>query len=193
MQRSLIRLVALSLLAAATSACGITGNFRHDPGYAAFDSPGIRDTDREFALSLGPVPLSLARLFVHDDPDLAPLLRDLRAVRVYIYELDGQASRVNERLLSSWTDLAGSGWESVVAVRDDGESVSVLVKTDRHDRIRGLAVMTQDESDVVMINLIGKLRPAMFNAYMAELDIEAPPIEIYADRRQPPSALPLSP
>jgi hypothetical protein len=62
----------------------------------------------------------------------------------------------------------------VATVRDDGELVSVLVRSGREDRVRGMAVMVHDQSEVVLINLIGDFRPEMFNAFMAELDIDAP-------------------
>jgi hypothetical protein len=52
--------------------------------------------------------------------------------------------------------------------------VSVLVRAGRDDRVRGMAVMAQEEDEVVLINLIGDFRPEMFNAFMAELDIDAP-------------------
>jgi hypothetical protein len=55
------RALTVLLPAPALSACGLSGNLRYAPGYADFESPGMRETDREFALSLGPLPLRLAR------------------------------------------------------------------------------------------------------------------------------------
>jgi len=74
--------LTLAALAALLTGCGITGNYRNDPGFAEFDSPGLLDTDREFGISLGALPLGLARWVMADDPEIGPLLRELRAVRV---------------------------------------------------------------------------------------------------------------
>ena len=43
-----------------------------------------------------------------------------------------------------------------------------------------MVVMAQDHGEVVLINLIGEIRPEMFNAYMTELDIDAPDLDIEA-------------
>ena len=58
---STLRSLFLALCTTLLIGCGITGNLRGDPGYAPFESPGLFNTDRVFALSLGPVPLRLAR------------------------------------------------------------------------------------------------------------------------------------
>ena len=81
----LARTVAAALAALLIAGCGITGNFRHDPGYAAFGEPGPLAEDRELGISLGPLPLAFARLVLDDDPEVGPILKDLRAVRVYSY------------------------------------------------------------------------------------------------------------
>src|SRR4029079_5971576 len=87
-----MRLSFRSVLVLAASlplaACGIPGNFRNDLGYADFGSQG-RGTERDIGLSLGPLPLGVARMFLHDDEeDIGPLLKDLRAARVYVYTVD---------------------------------------------------------------------------------------------------------
>jgi hypothetical protein len=78
--------LVVAAAASLVTGCGITGNFRHDPGYADFRSPGPWATDRQIGLSLGPLPLKLARLVLDEDdePELHGILKGLRAVRVYI-------------------------------------------------------------------------------------------------------------
>src|SRR5688500_19696173 len=88
------RVVLLAAVVSLLSACAITGNFRNDPGYAAFGAPGFVATNREFAMSLGPLPLRVACWFLHDEPDVVPLLKELRAVRIYTYDAAGDAERV---------------------------------------------------------------------------------------------------
>lgn len=175
-----MRLAFHSLLPAAAAltlaACGITGNFRNDPGYAAFGFQGA-DTQREIGLSLGPLPLGVARLFVGDDEDIGPLMKGLRAARVYIYTVD-DAERVAQRIAATQSDLMADGWFPVVTVRDDGDRVAVLTHAGRHDDLRGMAVIVQDSEDLVLVNLIGDIHPEQFNAYMASLGVDAPRVDI---------------
>jgi len=171
---NLIRTLSIVAAGLSLSACGISGNLRYHEGFADFGSPGMGQTDRELALSLGPLPLKIARALTKHDPELSTMLKGLKGVRVYTYEIDGDPYRVMRRLESAWTRLSSRGWMPIATVRDDGELVSVLVRAGREDRVRGMAVMVQEEDEVVLINLIGDFRPEMFNAFMTELDIDAP-------------------
>lgn len=173
--------VATSVLALA--ACGFTGNLRFSPGYAELGSPGIADTDRSFGISLGPLPIKLAKVFMAGDPEIAAILKDVRAVRVYTYDVDGDPERVNANMEESRGRLVERGWQPVVAVRDDGGLVTALVRMDDGDdasRVRGLVVMVQDDEEVVLVNVIGKLTPETFAFAMAELDIELPTMALGA-------------
>jgi hypothetical protein len=166
-------LVGIVSACALLADCGILGNFRGNPGYASFGSPGPRDTDREFALSLGPLPLKLARWITHDDPELSAMLDGLKAVRVYTYDVDGDVQRVSERMQDVRDRLVQQGWDQIVAVRDDGEHVTALVKM-KAGAIRGMAVVVEDDDQLVLVNLIGNLRPENFSSLMAELDVDLP-------------------
>lgn len=176
--RSVLLLTALLPL----GACGITGNFRNDPGYADFGAQG-RGTQRDIGLSLGPLPLGVARMFMDDDPDIGPLLKDLRAARVYVYTVD-DPERVAQRIETTQRDLIAGGWFPIVIIRDDGEHVAVLTHADRRGDLRGMAVIVQDEEDLVLVNLIGEIHPELFDSYMAGLDVHAPSIAIDPDTLQ---------
>jgi hypothetical protein len=175
-----MRLSFRSVLVLAASlplaACGITGNFRNDLGYADFGSQG-RGTERDIGLSLGPLPLGVARMFLHDDEDIGPLLKDLRAARVYVYTVDN-AERVAQQIDTTQSDLIADGWFPIVIVQEDGEHVAVLTRADRKGQLRGMAVIVQDSEDLVLVNLIGEIHPELFDSYMAGLDVHAPSIAI---------------
>jgi hypothetical protein len=160
----------------------VLGNFRHDPGYAAFGSPGIEDTDRDFAISLGPVPLRLGRFasgfVLKDEPELSKVLVGVRSVRVYTYDVKGDVIRVQGRMDAMRAALIQKGWQQIVAVRDDGELVSALVRMQGVDRIRGLAVMVRNDHDLTLVNVIGNIRPESFSVMMAALDINVPPMSV---------------
>jgi hypothetical protein len=172
-----LTLAALTLL---LSGCGITGNFRHDPGYASFDSLAPLGADREVALSLGPLPIKVARLFIDDEPEIRSLLAELRAVRVYTYELGPRMENVAQAVEELRSALHGDGWFSVVAVSDGDEHTSVLLRPGKNGNNRGLTVIAGEPGELVLVNLIGNVRLDFVDGYMTELGIETPPLEIDA-------------
>jgi hypothetical protein len=154
--------------------CTILGDLRLDAGYAAFGSPGIRDTNRHLALSLGPLPLKLASYATYRDAELSTLLGGVWAVRVYEYEVDGDAGRVRRRIDAVRDSLLGDGWAQPVAIRTDDELAFVLVKWAEPGEIRGVAFAAQDDENLILANVMGPIRPETLGALMAELDRRLP-------------------
>lgn len=159
---------SLATAALLLAGCGITGNLRMNEGYADFGSPRLPGADRELALSLGPVPVKMANFALIHDPIVSSILRDVRAVRVYVYEVDGDAALVRERIEETRDRFVADGWHAVLAVRDDGELVTALVKLDDPDEIRGVVVLVADDEEVVYVNAIGKIRPKTFDRVLDE-------------------------
>jgi hypothetical protein len=175
----LARVIAAGLGALLLTGCGISGNFRHDPGYAAFDSQGELAEHREFGLSLGPAPLALARLFLDkEEPDLREFLQELRAVRVYVYEGLEDDDRTGQQLRGIESGLLDDGWRAIAKVRDGADRVSILLRPNDDGGTHGLAVIVQEPTEVVLVNLIGNVRLELFSEYMAELNVDTPKIDI---------------
>jgi len=175
-----MRMLAVSAvvgLASLLAGCGITGNFRNDPGYAAFDSPGTLDTNREFGISVGPLPLAIVRWALKDDPEAAQLFKDVRAVRVYTYEITADAADVASRVRATHSELLGDGWLPIATVREPDEFVAVLLKIGKKEN-EGLAVLISEPEEVTFVNMIGDVRLDFINEYLADIDVDAPRIEI---------------
>jgi hypothetical protein len=87
---------------------------------------------------------------------------------------------VAQRIKDMQSGLVEDGWLTIVTVREENELVSVLLQPAEHGRNgnRGLAVIVQDTSEVVLVNLIGNVRLDLFAEYMADLDVDVPRIEI---------------
>lgn len=166
-----------AFLALLLAACGLTAP-RGNEGYADLDSLGVFDTDRTFALSIGPTLLRFAARHVDDDPGTRALLRGLDGVRVRIYEIDGDGLRVAGRIRDMSNDLQAEGWEPVALIREEGEQTHMLLKTNDGD-IKGLTVIASDgESEAVVVNLMGDLEPRYFSDVMVALEVDAPEIEV---------------
>ena len=153
-------------------ACGITAP-RGSEGFADLDSLGIADTERVLTLSFGPALLRFAARQVEDDPETQELLRGLDGVRIRIYEIDGEAARVASRMDTMSRKLQAHGWEPVMLVRSENEQAHMLLKV-VDQRIRGMTVLVSDgESEAVVINLMGDLEPQQFAGVMTALDVDA--------------------
>ncbi len=152
--------------------CGITAP-RSSEGFADLDSLGMFDTDRVLTLSIGPALLRLAAAHMDDDPETRELLRGLDGVRIRIYEIDGDAGRVADRMQRMGDRLQDDGWERVMLVRSEEEQAHMLLRiVDQH--ICGMTVLVTDgESEAVVINLMGEIRPQQFSDVMVALDIDA--------------------
>ena len=153
--------------------CGITAP-RGNDGYANLDSPGLLDTDRTVSLSLGPTVLGFAARFLDEDPETQALLRSLDGVRVRTYEVHGDSDQVAQRLERMGNRLSDDGWNPVMLVREEGELVQMFARASS-DGIKGLTVVSADADEVVVINVMGDIRPADFGATMAALAIDETP------------------
>jgi hypothetical protein len=171
------RLIALMLATVMLASCGITAP-RGNAGYANLDSPGMNDTDRTMALSLGPTTLRFAARFLDEEPETQALLRSLDGVRVRTYEVNGDHKRITRNFERMGSKLLDDDWDPVILVREEGELVQMYAKYSS-GTIQGLTIVSSDESEVVVINVMGDIEPANFSDLMLALDVhDAPDVQI---------------
>jgi len=172
-RRTVVFAAALALL---MTGCGLTAP-RGSDGFANLDSLGLSDTDRVFSLSLGPAILGFAANHVDDDPETQALLRNLDGVRIRIYEVDGDPLRVAARMSRMSDKLQADGWEPVMLVRQPDQQAHMLLRI-VDGRIHGMTVLVlDDESEAVVINLMGDIQPDQFGDVMVAMDIDNPGVE----------------
>jgi len=175
------RPAVVALMALTLGACGLTaGSLKDEPGYAELDYPGWREADKEFGFSLGPLPLRFAAWVMDEDedPETTAMLRDLKGVRIRIYEIQGDEQRVFKRIVESGQRLEKDGWDRLVTVNDNDENTLVMVKREA-TKISGMAVLVTDRDEAVYINMIGNIRPEFFNDILDNVnaDVNVPDIE----------------
>lgn len=175
-QLRVLRPLAAVSLCLVLTACGLTAS-RNNEGFADLESLGMRDTDQVMSLSIGPALLRFAASHVDDDPEVRELLRNLDGVRIRIYEIDGDAGRVALRIENMSRHLQEDGWEPVMLVRKEKETTHMLLRT-VDQRICGLTVLVSDgDSEAVLVNLMGTIEPQQFGDVMMALDVDAPGVE----------------
>jgi len=167
----------LILVAFALSSCGISAP-RASEGYANLDSPGYADTDRSMSLSLGKTALRFAAGFLDDDPETQALLRSLDGVRIRTYVVNGDTGNIARKFERMGNRLDKDGWEPVMLVREDDELVQMFAKH-CSSGMRGLTIVSADDDEVVVVNIMGNIQPDQFGDVMVALDVEdAPTVQI---------------
>lgn len=172
----LLLLISTALI---LSSCGITAP-RSNEGYANLDSPGMNDTDRIMTISLGPTVLRFAARFMDDEPETQALLRSLDGVRIRIYEVDedGDTDRIARNFERMGGKLLDDGWDPVVLVREEDELVQMYVKSSAGG-IRGLTIVTVDDEEVVVVNVMGDIDPVYYQDVMVALNVDdAPEVQV---------------
>ena len=177
--RGILIVLLLTLMAFLLSSCGITAS-RSNEGYANLDSPGISDTNRTMSLSLGKTTLRFAARFLDDEPETQALLRSLDGVRIRIYEVTGDTDRIAGKFERMGNKLGDDGWQPVMLVREEGELVQMFSKSSSRG-MQGLTIVSADDEEVVVVNVMGNIQPEHFGDVMVALDVDdAPDVQIAA-------------
>jgi hypothetical protein len=170
------RAIFLAGLALLLSGCGLTAP-RSSEGYADLESLGMRDTDTVITLSIGPSLLRFAASHVDDEPEVRDLLKSLDGVRIRIYEINGDASRVATRINTMSGNLQEDGWEPVMLIREENETTHMLIRV-VDQQICGMTVLVSDgDTEAVVINLMGEIKPRQFGDVMVALDVDSPGVD----------------
>lgn len=174
--RAVLQLLSIASLCVTLSACGLTAP-RSSEGYADLESLGVRDTNNVMTLSIGPALLRFAASHVDDDPEVRELLTGLDGVRIRIYEIDGDAGRVATRIHTMSQHLQDDGWEPVLLINKENEATYMLLRV-VDGQICGMTVLVSDgDSEAVVINLMGEIKPQQFGDVMLALDVDTPGVE----------------
>ena len=120
--------------------------------------------------------LSLAAQVVEkQDPDAARLLRSVQLVHVNVVGLtDENRTEMEKRVRQIRHDLDAQGWEHNVVVQEkDGQDVGIYTKTRGGEALAGLAItVIEPKNEVVLINIVGDIRPEQVAALGEKLDIK---------------------
>jgi len=173
-------IVATAMILALTlTACGITAPKGND-GYANLDSPGMNETNRTMSLSLGRTTLRFAARFMDDEPETQALLRSLDGVRVRTYEVHGDVRMITQNFNHMGDKLGKDGWDPIMLVKEEGELTQMYAKFS-DSGIKGLTIVSVDDEDVTVVNVMGDIDPGSYGDVMVALDVhDAPEVQIAA-------------
>jgi hypothetical protein len=151
---------------------------------ARADSPGVVDFGKftppgkgsEFVeVQVRSNLLNFAALLVEkQEPEAAKLLRGVQLVRVNVIGLtDENREEIQKRVQRIRQDLDGRGWErNVNAQGKNGEDVGVYTQTQGGTALAGVAITVIDPKNVVLVNVVGDIRPEQIAALGESLHIK---------------------
>lgn len=115
-----------------------------------------------------------ATLVEKEEPDAAKLLRSVQLVRVNVIGLtDENREEMSKRVQTIRQDLESRGWERNVNVQGkDGEDVGVYIQMQGGTALAGVAVTVVDSKNLVLVNLVGDIRPEQIAALGEKLNIK---------------------
>jgi hypothetical protein len=115
-----------------------------------------------------------ATLVEKEEPDAAKLLRSVHLVRVNVVGLtDTNREEITKRVQKIRAELEGRGWERNVNVQGkDGEDVGIFTQTQGGTALAGIAVTVIDAQNVVLVNVVGDIRPEQIAALGEKLNIQ---------------------
>ncbi len=159
-------IVALPLMAQ-------TDDLRDEPGYVDFGELNSAYGEPIVEINIGSALLGfVGALAGDDDPETAAIFDKLKAVRVNVYKVHGDASAAIDHINDVAAKLSASNWVPIVTVRDEGEHVYILIKMNG-EKIEGLTVMAaEDDDEAVFINVIGEIDPDDLSKITDTLDID---------------------
>ncbi len=114
-----------------------------------------------------------AQLVEKEQPDAAKLLRNVQLVHVYVVGLtEENREEMQKRVQKIRQDLDGRGWERNVNVQGkEGEDVAVYTQTRGGEALAGVAVTVVDLEHMVLVNVVGDIRPDQIAALGESLNI----------------------
>jgi hypothetical protein len=116
----------------------------------------------------------VARLAAAQEPEVAELLGGLKRIRVNVIGLDDDnRSEIGDRVGKLATELSDQGWERIVTARTGKDDVNVFLKMRDQEAVEGIVVtILQDNSEAVLINVVGDIRPEQIATLGERFDIE---------------------
>jgi hypothetical protein len=105
------------------------------------------------------------------NPDTAEMMGQLKGVRVFGYPISEDPGVAKSKFAEVRSNLRSKGWEPVVQVNDADDQVLIFMKMDGAN-MEGLTVMTVDPTEVMFINIIGRLDPNKLGQMMKTFDVD---------------------
>ena len=141
-------------------------------GFVDFGDLSKTYGEPSISINIGGTLLSFVSALSEDsNPDTAEMMGQLKGVRVFGYPINEEPGVANNKFMEVKSNLKSKGWEPVVQVNKTDEQVMIYMKMNG-SAMEGLTVMTVDATEIMFINIIGKLDPKKLGQMMKNFDVD---------------------
>lgn len=107
------------------------------------------------SVSVSPLLMKFARLFMDEEDKNNPLIRGVNSVKVL--DLEECSEKVKEHFTNEVARLKLNGYETWLQAKEDGENVKIIAKM-KDDIIRELLVMSTGKGDCALVMIKGNIK-----------------------------------
>lgn len=175
---NIIQKIGLSMtlmlgLLISTAGMAQTNEIKKLAGYVDFGDLTSSYGEPNVEINLGPSMLQFASAIIGDeDPEALAVMKGLKAIRVKIYNIDGNADAAIGQINKSRKQLEADNWEQIVKVKDEGEQTHIFMKM-IDGKIEGMTVLVAgDEDEAIFINIIGNIDPKDLGKITDSFDVD---------------------
>lgn len=173
LQKISLSLTLMLGLLISTAGMAQTNEIKNLAGYVDFGDLTSSYGEPNVEINLGPSMLQFASAIVgNDDPEALAVMKGLKAIRVKIYNIDGNADAAIGQINKSRKQLEDDNWEQIVKVKEDGEQTHIFMKM-IDGKIEGMTVLVAgDEDEAIFINIIGNIDPKDLGKITESFDVD---------------------
>jgi hypothetical protein len=156
-----------------TAGLAQTNEIKKLAGYVDFGDLTSSYGEPNIEINLGPSMLQFANAIIGDeDPEALAVMKGLKAIRVKIYNIEGNADAAIGQINKSRKQLEADNWEQIVKVKEDGEETHIFMKM-IDGKIEGMTVLVAgDEDEAIFINIIGNIDPKDLGKITESFDVD---------------------
>ncbi|MCP4655871.1 MAG: DUF4252 domain-containing protein [bacterium] len=145
-----------------------------DPGFVNFSDLGLL-TDDELNIHVSvkdPLLKLVAEATRENEPELADLLSQLKAIEVYVYTVnESLREAIWKEIRSKANDLEGRGWDPAITIRMRRERGYVFLNLVEGKPV-GLAAMYIEDNEAVFVNIVGSIDPTKIGRVASRFNID---------------------
>jgi hypothetical protein len=161
--------IAAGLLCAA-----LTVTRAEDPGYVDFGKLNPTGESQFVEVNIKSNLIAMVAAFTKkSEPEVAEFIQGLKQIRVNVLGLTKENREdLTGRIASIREKLDKNGWERVATVIEKKNDVGVFLKLKDAQVVEGLCVTVNDGKQVVLVNIIGDIRPEKLSSVGERFNIE---------------------
>jgi hypothetical protein len=141
------------------------------PGFVNFESLSDFYGEPRVMINISGFLLKFMAAASKNDPEAAEVMRNLKGVRVNVYNTEGIMTPALEQIARVKAVLDKSGWQPVVQVKESREEVQIFMKANDVG-MQGLTVMKVDGQEAVFVNIVGEIDPSQLSGVMNHIQVD---------------------